>query len=339
MHSPGGPWIVVLAAGEGSRVRFLTRDRGGRPAPKQFSVIDGRTTLIEATIDRARRIGRPERIVIVVASEHRRWWQPELSGLRSESIIVQPTNRGTAAGILLPLLWILQRDPNGRILILPSDHGVSDERRLLDTIEDVISRSPSAPDEITLLGMQPDRPETDYGWILPNRRDASAPFRVSAFHEKPDARTALDLYCHGGLLNSFILVSPCRSLCREFRQVTAGLWRSFRPIRRLLIEASPEEQRLERHYRSVPHVDFSKDLLERIAPRLRVWPVPQCGWLDLGSPDRLVQHMANLERDWPSEGPASTRGDSAKPPAPSPQQRHEAQQSSAWLGAVAGSQR
>jgi len=86
MRSAGRPWVVILAAGEGSRVKSLTRDRNGKPAPKQFCSIRGRHTLIEETLRRARRIATPERIVIVVSHRHHRWWRSELAELRSESV-------------------------------------------------------------------------------------------------------------------------------------------------------------------------------------------------------------------------------------------------------------
>jgi mannose-1-phosphate guanylyltransferase len=63
MNSNQHIWVVILAAGEGERLRDLTRDRWGQPAPKQYSTIDGQTTLLRTTLERARKIASPERIV------------------------------------------------------------------------------------------------------------------------------------------------------------------------------------------------------------------------------------------------------------------------------------
>mgnify|MGYP001818172159 FL=1 len=112
MSNTRPPWVMVLAAGEGSRVRALTRDRHGHPAPKQFTSADGETSLLGATLRRAEKIAPREHIVTIVAAQHERWWRSELSGFPPDNIIVQPEDRGTAAGILLPELWIARRDVN-----------------------------------------------------------------------------------------------------------------------------------------------------------------------------------------------------------------------------------
>jgi mannose-1-phosphate guanylyltransferase len=94
VHSNENLWVVFLAAGEGKRVKELTRDRRGLAAPKQYSSIDGRATLLETTLARARKIAPPERIVVIVARQHRKWWETELADLPDRNVIVQPENRG-----------------------------------------------------------------------------------------------------------------------------------------------------------------------------------------------------------------------------------------------------
>ncbi len=84
------PWALVLAAGEGSRVRDFTRDRRGNCAPKQYTSTDGRVTLLGATLRRARRIVPSEQIVTIVAAHHERWLKSELDGVPSDNITVQP---------------------------------------------------------------------------------------------------------------------------------------------------------------------------------------------------------------------------------------------------------
>lgn len=291
MRRHGHLWVVILAAGEGSRVKGLTRDRRGRRAPKQFSLIDGRSTLLDITLDRARKLAPAARIVAVVARHHRQWWRSELAVLPVENVIVQPENRGTAAGVLLPLLWILHRDPEARIVVLPSDHGVRSERILHDAVEGAVASTPRCDSEMVLLGVQPDRPETDYGWIVPGAATPGRLHRVKGFREKPDAATASDLMAEGGLLNSFILATGGRFLLERYETVLPRLWGRFQSA----LYSEPHGFRtgadLTSLYRSLPSFDFSKDLLERRTDRLWVYPMPACGWLDLGAPERLTGHL------------------------------------------------
>ena len=284
-------WVVILAAGEGKRVKGLTRDRLGLPAPKQYSLIGSNSTPLEATLERAGRIAPPERIVAVVARQHRRWWATELASLSPRNVIVQPENRGTAAGILLPLLWVTGNDPDARLVILPSDHGVASEDTLHNAITNAIASVPRSNSEMVLLGVQPETPETGYGWIVPKPWGESRLRPIACFREKPDPTTTAALFEQGALLNSFILIAGGRFLLDMFETSLPQLWRSFQPVFDGTRNGSRLEQDLARLYDSVPTLDFSKDLLEQSTDSLWVHSVPECGWLDLGTPERLTSRL------------------------------------------------
>lgn len=314
MHSNAHLWVVILAAGEGTRVKDLTRDRWGQPAPKQYSLIDGHTTLLDVTLERARKIVPPERIVAIVARQHRKWWPSELAGIPAENVIVQPENRGTAAGILLPLLWITGRDPDARLVILPSDHGVSSEETLHTAITDAASCTTCSDAEMVLLGVQPEGPETGYGWIVPRSGGNGRLRPVASFREKPDAATAAVLLKQGALLNSFILIADGRFLLDLFQTALPQLWRAFSPMLDGNRGRTWIEQDLVHLYRSIPTLDFSKDLLERAADSLWVHSVPACGWLDLGTPDRLTGHLSvRGQQSWDGAIPRTTPMPLARP--------------------------
>ena len=105
-------WAIVLAAGAGTRIRHFMTDAGGRAIPKQFCPIDGSRTMLDWSIERAASLVPRPRIVVVVADQHRIWWEGKLEGIPQENVVVQPENRGTAIGVLLPLLVVLRRDPD-----------------------------------------------------------------------------------------------------------------------------------------------------------------------------------------------------------------------------------
>ncbi len=123
-------WVLVLAAGEGSRIRHLTTDANGRSVPKQYASLNGETSMLRQTLDRAERIVPRERVAVVVARQHRAFWARELADLPPWNVIVQPRNRGTGLGLLLGLLHIQMRAPGCGLLVLPSDHHVTDEDAL-----------------------------------------------------------------------------------------------------------------------------------------------------------------------------------------------------------------
>ena len=287
MRSTEHLWAILLAAGDGVRVRPLTTDSRGESVPKQYCTFDGHQSMLRWAVNRAARLVPKRHIVAVVARQHQRFWQCELSDLAPENLLVQPQNKGTAAGLLLPLLDILRRDPQATILVLPSDHFVADETCLSRIIGDAIGAIRYDPNRVVLVGMTPQEADTEYGWIVPSGPTTATIQHVSAFMEKPDRSTAQMLKNRGALLNSLILVAAGRTLLHLFDRAAPDLvgefvsWHDRAPGRR---------PGLDGLYPHLPTYDFSRQLLERSADCLSVIRASPCGWSDLGTPKRLQQY-------------------------------------------------
>jgi mannose-1-phosphate guanylyltransferase len=280
----GGPamsrsnsWSILLAGGEGRRLRELTTTRAGVTVPKQFCSLNGGPTLLAETLRRAEGLSTRDRILVVVSARHERFWRDDLSGLPAENVVVQPQGRGTGPGILLPLLTVLERDPAAEVVVLPSDHHVEDERVLRGAFETALEAVRGDPRRIVLLGVTPDAPDTQYGWIIPAHEPVDgAAAAIELFVEKPDRDTARRLLARGALWSSFLFASQGLALLAAFSRAQPALVRTF------------AERPLEAVYRKIATVDFSREVLERVADRLGVVRVPPCGWSDLGTPDRVA---------------------------------------------------
>jgi mannose-1-phosphate guanylyltransferase len=217
--------------------------------------------------------------------------------------VVQPSNRGTAIGVLLPLLAVLRRDPDATILLLPSDHFVERERLLHLAIDDALRVADAETTAAAiLLGMAPGTNDREYGWILPGRRRASPmTSRVASFVEKPDAADAARLRRAGALINSFILTAKAHRLLRLCETTLPVVAESLR-------QADPQpvttagRRALEQVYSRLPSLDFSREVLSTSASKLAVIPVPECGWSDLGTPVRLMMFREfqprQVEQPW-----------------------------------------
>src|SRR3989338_1045048 len=118
----GALWGVILAGGEGRRLRPFLRDVHGTDRPKQFCAIIGTRSMLRHTVDRARWLIPEERTITVVTAGYRPFVAGDLVAEPPRILLEQPCNRDTAPGILLPLLVILQRDPEARVVLFPSDH-------------------------------------------------------------------------------------------------------------------------------------------------------------------------------------------------------------------------
>ena len=270
-------WAIILAAGDGARVRDLTRDGAGLTLPKQFWSPGGSGPMIRWTLKRASRLASMDRIVTVVAAQHGRYWKAALPPEILARVVVQPENRGTAAGVLLPLLRVSGSDPDATVAILPADHAVEAEGVLLHALHrafDLVERGR----RVLLLGITPDLPDPSYGWIVSGHPEEDGSRPILSFREKPAPSLARDLYLGGAHWSSFILVARARALLSMYESGAPALLRS-------LARALPGD--LERVYSGLPSLDFSRDLLERATSELRLLVVPPCGWTDLGTPDRI----------------------------------------------------
>jgi mannose-1-phosphate guanylyltransferase len=294
----GQSWAIVLAAGSGTRLSSLTRDTTGAAVPKQFCSLDGAQSLIEQTLTRASRVIDPQRITAVVADRHRRYWEPALKELPPDNIVIQPQNRGTAIGILLPALRVAARDPDARILILPSDHHVGDEAVLENAMRSALEDIREHPAGVALLGIEADEPDPELGYIVSRAGSHPRLRQVHRFIEKPPVDEARRLVSEGALWNSFIVVCRVQSLI-------ALLSRAYPDVVRALWAIEPQDEAtLQRTYHDLPVIDFSRHIATGQEHRLAVMAVAGCGWTDLGTPHRLAQTLARRPR--PSTGHAQT---------------------------------
>jgi mannose-1-phosphate guanylyltransferase len=281
-------WALVLAAGEGKRLRSLTTPASGMPIPKQFCSLHEGPSLLHEALCRARSVTFDARICAVVAEQHRRWWEPVLWPLPATNIIAQPENRGTAYGILLPLLHIAERDPTARLLILPSDHFVRDDAVLAVSMREALERLRGSQDETVLLGLEPERCDPGLGYIIPGSGDGSGTLPVARFVEKPPALQARELIEHGALWNSFIIATTVQALLALFNRRIARHVIAMRTALRLDEHDPTAALAVAELYDRLAPLDFSRDILQGQEAHLRVLRVPPCGWTDLGTPERVA---------------------------------------------------
>jgi mannose-1-phosphate guanylyltransferase len=282
-------WALVLAGGEGSRLQSLTTLASGLAVPKQFCSFGGGPSLLNDALKRASVIAPPERICAIVSEHHARWWQSMPVSVPRENLIVQPRNRGTAVGILLPLLQILHRDPDASLVVLPSDHYVSNEAVLANSLRTAMREVGRRSDRIVLLGLTPEDADPELGYIVPTGEGGPTAREVSKFIEKPSAASANALIECGGLWNSFIFATHGQTLLRAFEARCSDVVASLREVVTSRADKETKRRNIAAVYDRVPCLDFSRDVLEGSLRYLTVAAVPPCGWSDLGTPRRVAE--------------------------------------------------
>ena len=300
-------WAIVLAGGQGVRLRPLIERIHRDTRPKQFAVLIGERSLLRQTLDRVALSIPSDRTVVVTTKAHARYFESDLSGGRSGRVLAQPVDLGTAAGLLLPVHWISWRDPEAVVAVFPSDHFVADDAafmRHVDALRPVVARH---RDRIVLVGAAPDSPDPGYGWIEPGvtieRTPPSGDVRtVLRFIEKPSAEEARACLARGGLWSTFVMVGRAATFLDAARRALPELHERLRRIRPFAGTAG-EEAAIERAYALAPAANFSQAILAADPARLAVSELPPLHWSDWGTPERVISALRRegLEPGWLGE--------------------------------------
>lgn len=285
-------WGVVLAGGDGVRLRPLTQFICGDDRPKQFCPLYKGSTLLEQARARAEMSVPPGQILFSLTRSHQEFYTRLLADCPSQRVI-QPRNRGTAAAILSTMLLIARKDQNASVAVFPSDHHYSDDGAIADAVENAFLLSRWEPDSVVVVGARPDGPEVDYGWMEPGspvlaRADS---FRVRAFHEKPPFALASLLFEQGALWNTFVMVGKVLAFLEMICSAMPGLLASFHQHPAQC--AAGKELRIpDSLYARIPFADFSRQVLSLESRRSIVQRLDPVTWSDLGDCERAVQALS-----------------------------------------------
>jgi mannose-1-phosphate guanylyltransferase len=294
-------WAVVLAGGDGTRLRSLTRKIAGDERPKQFCSVLGRKTLLEEARSRVALEIAPERTLYVVNRIHEPYYAPLLHNESARNFAVQPSNRGTAPAILYGLMRIAAIDSKARVAFFPSDHYISDDEKFMAHVRTALNSAWQRPDLAILLGLDPESPEVEYGWIEPSEPIGlqSSICGVRRFWEKPNHLLAQVLQLRGCLWNSFVMVASVQALLQIMKRAVPLLYDSFLSFSPLL--GTPDEPKLiDKLYERMVEINFSHQVLSHLPERLAVLKVTGIRWNDLGEPKRVMASldMAGIRPHW-----------------------------------------
>ena len=286
---------LLLAGGDGTRLRELTSEISGIPIPKQYCRLLEGASLLEAAISRAHLLFPLKRINVVINENHRALAKDQVKFLPAANIFVQPLNRDTGPGLVFALLSLECVYKDAIVAVFPTDHYVDKNWEFVAHVMRAINTISYMPDKIALLGIVPDRPETGYGYILPanSLKTSGNLYHVDSFVEKPNSDDARDIIARGGLWNTLVMVFRLSRMLDLVQAMAPcevdGLFE---------LRASPEKA--VELYQTMQPWNFSTQLLMRIPQHLIVLKIANVIWSDWGTRESIERtyRALNLVPSW-----------------------------------------
>jgi len=272
-------YVVIMAGGSGTRFWPLSR----RKTPKQLLDLFGGSTLLEQAVERIEGVVPPERTYVFTNSLVRKQMVRLLPNIPERQIVAEPAQRNTAPTIGLAANEILRRDPEGIMAILPADHVIRKPGAFRNALK-AGCRWAAAEGRSVVLGIQPTRPETGYGYIRLGETETNTGrqkiFRVESFTEKPALAVARRYVASKRYLwNAGMFVwraSTLRENLRKFQPAMAdGLER--------IAEAGgiDNPRAMKRLFPKLEKISIDYALMEKIQNVFAV--AADIGWSDVGS--------------------------------------------------------
>jgi mannose-1-phosphate guanylyltransferase len=297
-HLSGELWSIVLTGSDGTGLSPFVSRWLGRPMPKEYCAFVGARSMFQHTLDRAIRIAPADRLIAVVAREHRQEAFQQLDRRTIGTLLLQSMHPRTAANVLLPLTYVRERNPEATVAVFPSDHFVYPEARFLSLVQRGVALTNLFPDRLILLGAAPDRLELDYGWIQPGPRLPNGPDddvrTVQSLAEKPTPAEADRLLQAGGLWNTRAFVAKVSTLWNIGWACIPHLMPHFERLGQA-IGCPNETLELDRIYKKVSAVDFS-DMLRRVPDRLAILELTGVLWSEWNKPERIAETLRRIDR-------------------------------------------
>ena len=293
-------FAVILAGGEGSRLKSLTRTIIGDERPKQFCPILNGETLLKITQKRTALKIKAENTFYSLTRKHERFYKSQLSDVQKNQLIVQPENKDTAPAILYGLLKL---PLDAIVAFFPSDHYFSDDAAFMSNVEAAFGSVEMNSHSTVLLGIEPEKAETSYGWIEPVEslfgNLSKAVSQVKRFWEKPSFDAAEYLMKKGCLWNSFVMVGKVKTFLNLFKKHQPDLYKMFAAASKTF-GTSAEAETIRSLYGWISETNFSSAVLEKCADELYVLRVSDVNWSDWGEPQRVLGTLENLgvQTEW-----------------------------------------
>ena len=293
---------VILAGGSGTR--FWPRSRRARA--KQVLALDGDRSMLQQTVERLSPIAGLEQVWVITNELLAAEIEAQLPGVPRGQIVEEPVARNTAPACGLAAFLVEKSNPDAVIGVFPSDHVIGDEPRFLKAIRRGLELAATG-DVIVVLGIEPTRAETGYGYIETGDDGPQESLHVRRFTEKPSRNRAEEFVGSGNYFwNSGMFLWSARTLAKAVREhlpETAPLLEEIAAA----FGTDRFEEVFAELYPQCENISVDYAILEPRSAKgehsSRLYCVPaEFGWNDLGSWESLYEYQVETRLRGDEEG-------------------------------------
>ena len=263
---------IILAGGSGSRLWPLSREL----YPKQLLNINSDKSLLQTTFERLMYFMPKENIVSITNTKHVSNVKFQLENiLPGTTVLSEPLAKNTAPAIAVATKYIMTKEEDPVILVVPSDHLIKNKKKFVETV--IKGERLAQEGYIVTFGIEPDYPETGYGYINILKQPVLDGFKVKEFVEKPDIKTA-EKYVEAQTYfwNSGIFMFKASTMMEEIKKLSPEIFEITEKFD--FIESGEIEYNL---FDKMPNISIDYAIMEK-SDKIALVKL-ESDWNDLGS--------------------------------------------------------
>ncbi len=280
-------YCLIMAGGSGTR--FWPRSRVAKP--KQYLSLFGDQSLIQESVKRFSNFIPEDCIYVVSAKSQKEVLESQTANLPRQNMIYEPVGKNTLPAIGLAALFIAEKDPDGILIVSPSDHLIQNDELFRQTIESAVLIA-DKKDGIVTIGITPKFPATGYGYVQTAGEiqigQTIKSFAVNQFVEKPNLEVATGYLKDGGFFwNSGIFIFKVSVFLESVQKYAPELYADLMRIKEH-IGTDTYEEAVNRIYNEVKSISIDYGILEKASNVFLVQG--DFVWNDLGSWEEVYKY-------------------------------------------------
>lgn len=247
------------------------------------------------TFDRFASFLPKENILIVTNDSYGDLVREQLPEIPQENILLEPYKRNTAPCIAYATYKLLQKSPDATVVVAPADHLIIGETKFFATVKAAMDAAADS-DSLFTIGIKPNRPETNFGYIQVNKADEAvveghSSFGVKTFTEKPNLEMAKVFVETGEFFwNSGIFIWNLQAIKAEIEKCLPSVARGFKAGTNCYY-TEKEEKFIHHVYAECESISIDYGVMEKTS-NARVF-MADFEWSDVGTWNSIYEHSPN----------------------------------------------